>query len=254
MPTCSASTRSHPLPRRAPPRARGWTGQGDDHCVERAHLLAAAARASAAPPKPRSRAAGSTVTDLEPRSARAALTAAARSGSAATITHERGPLAPGAGARAAFVEDRPEPAVAAAAGCLVGLGRRERRRVIVDSSTPAIAATSSVRTTSSRRGGRPPRHLRTAAKITCSRCTTRSRRPPGTHPSGRAARRWASSRGDRPPVGPDPAALPRRPAGASPAVTIRVAAIGDSALTVTPARHRPPDCQVSAATARLAQL
>ncbi len=35
---------------------------------------------------------------------------------------------------------------------------------------------------------------------------------------------------------------------------IRVAAIGDKALTLTPVGTRRPNCQVRAATARLAQL
>ena len=59
---------------------------------------------------------------------------------------------------------------------------------------------------------------------------------------------------ERPPVwlwSPPPAAEAcwRRPE-----VTMRVAAIGDSALTVTPAGATFPSCQVSAATARFAQL
>ena len=51
----------------------------------------------------------------------------------------------------------------------------------------------------------------------------------------------------------EPPGAPLAGARSSAAVTMRVTAIGDMALTTTPGGACRPSCQVSAATARLAQ-
>src|SRR5690349_21249614 len=59
---------------------------------------------------------------------------------------------------------------------------------------------------------------------------------------------------ERPPVWLWSPALEAGACWRRPWVTIRVAAMGDNAFTVTPGGATVPSCHVSAATARLAQL
>ena len=97
----------------------------------------------------------------------------------------------------------------------------------------------------------PPRTRRRRAP---GRCTRRGPRPRGGRRTARAARAPASSRARARPWPTSPTRRPPlRAARPSAAVTIRVTAIGDMALTTTPGGACRPSCQVSEATARLAQ-
>ena len=125
-----------------------------------------------------------------------------------------------------------------------------KARGMTDCKTPSRDATSSVRTTSSKRG----------------RSTTATSDPPAKstwpehHPKSPLTR-WApkgprfSGPGIEPSESPPPPpARPALRARSSAAATMRVLAMGDIALTVTPGGARRPSCQVMAATARLALL
>ena len=118
------------------------------------------------------------------------------------------------------------------------------------SRTPAREATPSVRTTSTRRGW----------------STTATSGPPAKktwplHHAASSETRYAASgprfsgpgmeSSDSP---PPPPARPSARARSSAAATMRVLAIGESALIVTPGGATRPSCQVSAATTRLAAL
>ena len=74
-------------------------------------------------------------------------------------------------------------------------------------------------------------------------------------PTGPRCSGGGTAPSDTPPVAASrPDVLPAPACRCNAPKTIRVAAMGDSALTVTPSGVSWPICQVSAATARLAQL
>ena len=180
--------------------------------------------------------------------------AAPHAASSVTITHRAVPrAAAGAGVGRRFVEDRAEARVAAAARGLRRLRGREPTGTNV-SSACGSEATSAVRATSRRCGGVTTASSDPPEKITCP-----------VHHENVSLARYAptgprfSGGGNAPrAIPPDTVVDDRRsPAGGwrdNAPVTIRVAAIGESALTVTPAGAARPICHVSAATARFAQL
>ena len=98
-----------------------------------------------------------------------------------------------------------------------------------------------------RRRPPPPTHRRRAP----GRCTTRTRSPTRYAPSGPRSSGPGIEQSDIPPPREAPPVCRARSTAAA---TIRVAAMGDTALTVTPGGADRPSCHVRAATARLAQL
>ena len=124
-----------------------------------------------------------------------------------------------------------------------------------DSSTASSDPTSLVRATSRRRGGTTHATSAPFENTICPRAhdenvLAREVGADRTEVLGRRHRR-RQPRATRRPVDESPAAAPARESAPS---TMRVAAIGDSALTVTPRGVAWPMRHVSAATARLAQL
>ncbi len=125
------------------------------------------------------------------------------------------------------------------------------------SSEAAKSAVRSVRTASSRRGGEIRDSSGPAEKMTCPR------HDPASALARYAAAGAMSCAGGRPdrsrpplclrPASPPLCLRPASPPVAAP-VIILVAASGDSAFSATPSGSRSASCQVTAATARFAQL
>ena len=178
-------------------------------------------------------------------------------GSSVTTRHDRVPASSAPPSSEALSSNTAfEPAVAGAVGLLRGLGRHERggdddiehMAEVGDAAGPhhfeLPAAGRSVRTSE-------PFEKMMFPELHANGVARRGTRRPDRAASGDGIAAMAS---ERPPVWLWSPALLAGACWRRPEVTMRVAAIGDSAFTVTPGGGVFPSCQVSAATARFAQL
>ena len=228
MPACSASTRSQPSAAarrggRARPRRRRRRR------ARRRPASAAGPSIDVGDATPRRRAAHADQRLPPPRAGRRRLRTTGR-------------RRPGGSSAGRLVEGGPEPGVAAAAARPGSPRPARARRWSRPRAAWASEATSSVRTTSSSRGSSITATSDPPAKSTCPWHHEKSS-PTRWAPSGPSSSGSGIEPSERPPVADALARPAVRDPGA--AVTMRVTAIGDMALTTTPRGRAGPSCQVS---------
>ena len=226
---------------------RRSTGRGDDDGVDRTVRLRHGAQGARRRRRSRGRARPGGTGRTGPRGRRPATRPAAGGRT------RRRTSAPCAGVGSAglgrLVEDRPEAGVAATGAGLVGLGLGERRGDdLVEHPGEGDDRVGPHHLDEA--GLVDDGHLRPAGEEHLAASTTRTPRRPGRRRTDPRSSGSATERKEMPPPPDWPAFRARSRAEA----IIRVAAMGDMALTVTPGGAWRPSCQVRAAMARLAQL